>query len=70
MTSIKEQQKAISDKGRGYLKSWVDSISIKKGDGFGTVLLKLLKAVLGVLAIIILSPVLLLIVILTLAIAL
>ncbi|WP_268122283.1 hypothetical protein [Roseivirga pacifica] len=70
MTSIKEQQKAISDKGRGYLKSWVDSISIKKGDGFGTVLLKLLKAVLGILAIIILSPVLLLIVILTLAIAL
>ncbi|WP_422008904.1 hypothetical protein [Roseivirga pacifica] len=70
MTSIKEQQKAISDKGRGYLKSWVDSISIKKGDGFGTILLKLLKAVLGVLAIIILSPVLLLIVILTLAIAL
>tara|TARA_Y100000588_G_C13953428_1_gene795428 strand:- start:333 stop:545 length:213 start_codon:yes stop_codon:yes gene_type:complete len=70
VTSIKEQQKAISDKGRGYLKSWVDSISIKKGDGFGTVLLKLLKAVLGILAIIILSPVLLLIVILTLAIAL
>ncbi|RKQ49865.1 hypothetical protein BXY85_0866 [Roseivirga pacifica] len=70
MTSIKEQQKAISDKGRGYLKSWVDSISIKKGDGFGTILLKLLKAVLGVLVIIILSPVLLLIVILTLAIAL
>lgn len=70
MSSVKEQQKAIANKGRSYFKSWVESIRIKKGDGFGVVLKKLFKAVFGVLAFIILSPILLLIVLFTLVIAL
>lgn len=70
MSSVKDQQKAITNKGKGLIKSWVSAITIRKGDGFGTILLKLLKAVGGVIFIIVASPVILLLFILALAIAL
>lgn len=70
MSSVKDQQKAITNKGKGLFKSWVTAITIRKGDGFGTILLKLLKAVGGVIFIIVASPVILLLFILALAIAL
>lgn len=70
MSSIKEQQKNIQNKGKGLFKSWVHAISIRKGDGSLTILLKLLKAIGGVLFIILTSPVILLILFFTLVIAL
>lgn len=70
MSSIKDQQKALTSKGKGLFQSWVEANTIKKGDGFFTILLKLLKAVGGVIFIILASPVILLILILTIVIAL
>ncbi len=70
MSSIKDQQKAITDRGTGVFKSWIESIKFRKGDGLLTILIKIFRAILGCLIIIILSPVILLLLILTIAIAL
>lgn len=70
MSSVKDQQKAITNRGKGLFKSWLNAITIRKGDNAGVIVLKLLKAVGGVIFVILASPVILLIVIFALAIAL
>ena len=70
MSTLREKQTKIKDQGKGLYRSWIESIKFKKGDSFGMILLKLMRAVLGSILIILFSPIILFLLIVTILIAL